>query len=561
MGCYTRMMLPEIQRSRVLPLAILALTALSAPCEAQFRDARLPESGQLWFEMVPTLLNWTEQFALNSSVDSIADGDREPLAAHFDGPLALRIFPPPVALLDGLNADAGALGFDPVAPDDFSFGDLEFSTMRAQIRQLALGAEVGVLDWVSVGFRAPFTLADMTTTFAFDSTAATVTGNVSGFAPADPFIVDSRAALGSLGAMITSGTLSGPTLTEAIALRDNTRAFLNALERRAGAGALIPTAPSAAGSQMLSRFAGFAAAFEALGLALPELALPEFASDADFEELFLAAGLGDRLPKNSRNGLALGELEVFVRVNLIDQITRRRPIPGSAGAEEPPSSPDPERGIRFRTTVGGLLRVPIRSQNAPPFRDLTNSADVPIGDGQTDIEIALYQDIAFGSRLMIQVAGHYGIQRSDAFVAHIALPDRPYTTGSLQTLLFRDLGDYISLLVRPSLRLNPAMSLGLEYDYFQLGDPVYALTDSAFEEWDPGVVGAEGSQKRHRLGVGFTVDLSEAQSRDELRSATRPVRRPWRFGISLRRAIAGSGGRTPASFRFGADFRVPINIF
>ena len=306
---------------------------------------------------------------------------------------------------------------------------------------------------------------------------------------------------------------------------------------------------------MLGRFAGFAAAFEALGLSLPELALPEFSSEADFQALFLGAGLADRLPANSRNGLALGEIEVFARVNLIDQITRRRPIHGATGPD------DPERGIRFRTTVGGLLRVPIQSQNAPPFRDPSNSADIPLGDGQTDIELALYQDIAFGRVLMIQAAGHYGIQQSDAYVLHVTPPDQPYVSGARQTLLFRDLGEYVRVLVRPSLRLNSAMRIGFEYDYFKLGDPFYALTDPESEIEDPGLVAAEGSQTRHRVGLGFIVDLSEAGGRAELRSGTRAVRNPWRFGISLRRAIAGSGGQTPASFRFGADFRIPINIF
>ena len=122
-------------------------------------------------------------------------------------------------------------------------------------------------------------------------------------------------------------------------MRDNTSAFLSTLERRAGGGALIPTASGAAGAQMLGRFADFAAAFEGFGFTLPELVLPETSSDADYQALFVAAGLADRLPGNSRNGLALGEMEVFARVNLVDQITRRRPIPGAAGGGVPPGGP------------------------------------------------------------------------------------------------------------------------------------------------------------------------------------------------------------------------------
>ena len=554
-------MLPEIPRSRALPLALFALIAVAAPCAAQFRDARLPRTGRLWFEMAPELLNWTEQFALGSSIDSIADGDREPLSAHFGGPLTARMFPAPQGLVDALNEDAETLGFDPMTLDDVSFGDLDFPVMRAQIRRLPLGAEIGIQDWVSVGFRAPFTLADMTTQFAFDSTAATVTATAPEPLADGSFGAEAEDALASLRSLINGGTLSGSALSEAMTLRDNTAAFLNALENRLGSGGLIPTAHSDAGGQMLGRFAAYAAAFEALGLALPELLLPETSSDADYQALFVAAGLTSRLPKNSRNGLALGEMEVFARVNLIDQITRRQPIPGAAEGEDPPPAPPSERGIRFRTTVGGLLRVPITSQNGPPFRDVTNSADVPIGDGQTDIELSLYQDMAVGDRFLLQSVGRYGMQRSDAYIVHLVPPDRPYSDGSRQALLFRDLGDYVQILVRPSLRLNSALSIGFEYDYFRLGEPVYLATDPEAGIEDPGVAGTEGAQTRHRVGIGFQIDLAEARGGAELRAGARPVRRPWRFGISLRRAVSGSGGRTPASFRFGADFRVPIDLF
>ena len=552
---------PKIRRSRAPSLALLSLAALAVPCAGQFRDARLPERGRFWMQVAPELLNWTEQFALNSSLDSIADGDRERIADHFGGPLTARMYPAPQELVNALNEDAEALGFNPLALDEFSFGDLDVSVMRAQMRRLALGGELGILDWVSVGFRAPFTLADLETRFAFDSTAATVAGAPLELAAGGSFSADARAALGDLANLIDGGTLSGPDLVSATALRDNTTAFLDALERRAGAAVPIPTAPSAAGAQMLGRYADLAAAFQLLGFTLPALVLPEFSGDNDYQAFFVGPGYGTRLPKNSRNGLALGEMEVFARVNLIDQITRREPIPAPEDPDAPPEIPATEQGIRFRTTIGGLMRVPATSQNAPPFRDLSNSADVPIGDGQTDIEVALYQDIAVGRWFLLQAAGRYGIQQADAYVVDIVPPDRPYARESSQTLLFRDLGDYVQIVVRPSLRLNAAMSIGLEYDYFQLGDPLYLATDPEAEIEDPAIVAAEGSQTRHRFGVGFMVDLSEAQGREAMHAGARPLRRPWRFGISLRRAVSGSGGRTPASFRFGADFRIPIDIF
>ncbi len=565
-------MLPPTHRT--LPVLLAFVSAAAAPIHlaGQFSDARLPRQGKLWLTVGPTLLNWSEQFALDSDA-GIAEGEREPLAAHFDGPLARRMFPAPLALIQELNGNAEALGFDPVSEDDFSFGGLDFSAMRAQVRRLALGVEVGVLDWASVGARAPFTLTDMTVGFAFDSTA-TVTGNGAAFESGAPFIADAQRALGDLGSLIDGGSLTGAALEEAIALRSATRNFVNTLGRRAADGALIPTASSAAGTQMAQRFADYAAAFDALGLTLPELSLPEFATEDDFDTLFLSQGFADRLPRDSRNELDLGEVEVFVRVNLIDGITRRRPVPGpsadggaGSGADagsDPGAGFDPdadsERGIRFRTSVGGLARLPIRNRNLTIFGDPSNSADLPIGDGQTDIELALYQDIAFGSLFMIRASARYGMQRPDEAVFRFTPPDRPYGQEDLVALMRRDLGDYLAVLVRPSLRFNSALSVGIEYDYFRMPAPTYQFAGMV-EGPDPNTVAAEGAQTRHRLGVGFLIDLSEAGGVEELHEGVRPVRGAWQFGISLRRSISGSGGRTPASFRYGAELRFPINIF
>ena len=553
-------MLPQIRRALPVLLALVATAMAPVHLAGQFSDARLPRKGKLWLTVQPTLLNWSEQFALDSSA-GIVDGEREPLAAHFDGPLARRMFPPPFALIQELNDDAEALGFDPVTEDDFSFGGLDFSAMRAQVRRLGLGVEVGVLDWVSVGARVPFTLTDMTVGFAFDSTA-TVTGNVAAFESGAPFVLDSRSALDDLGSLIDGGSLTGTTLEEAIALREATRNFINTLRQRAAAGSLIPTASSVAGTQMARRFSDFAAAFDALGLALPELSLPEFATEDDFNTLFLSQGLADRLPRDSRNELDLGEVEVFVRVNLIDGITRRTPIPGPAGGAEAGSDPGAasERGIRFRTSVGGLARLPIRNRNLTIFGDPSNSSDLPIGDGQTDIELALYQDIAVGSLFMLRASARYGLQRPDEAVIRFNPPDRPYGQEDLVALMRRDLGDYLAVLVRPSLRFNAALSVGIEYDYFRLQAPTYEFV-GPIEGLDPNTVAAEGAQTRHRLGVGFLIDLSEAGGVEELHEGAKPVRGAWQFGISLRRAISGSGGRTPASFRYGAELRFPITIF
>ncbi len=575
--------IPLPRRATALGALLFILSA--APGAAQFRDARLPESGRLWFELTPTLLDWSEQFAANSADAETSDGSREPLFSHYDGPLAARLFPGPAFFIDDLNTDATALGFDPITEEEFSLGDLDYSRLRAQARRLTVGFELGILDRLSVGFHAPFTRTDIETSFAFDSTTANVTSAADALPSGSQFFVDAQSSLASLQALIDSGVLTGPELTDALLLRDDTDLFLTTLERRSVDGALIPTAPSIAGVQMDQRFSAFVSQFEALGLMLPALGLPGTGTSADFLALFIdppfvASNLG-----NNRNALSLGEIEISVRFGVIDHITPRGtswdPVGTPQTPEEPPTT-EPgagavegeatgtpsvgptgrgSTGIRLRTTLGVTARIPIRSASFPPFANAANFLDLPIGDGQTDIELALYQDVAFDDWLVLRTSARYGIQKADDLILRVAPPDQPYAFESLQTVVHRDLGDYLHILVRPALRINSALSFNLEYEYFRLGDPSYTLAQPLPDAPDASPLEIEGSQTRHRIGAGVIFDLTEARNRDELIAGGGPLRRPWQFGISIRKAVAGSGGQTPASFRVGAHFRVPIDIF
>jgi len=538
------------------PLTLLFLTAL--PLSAQFQDARLPDPGQLWVQLQPTLLNWSDQFAENSSL--FADGEREPLFARFDGPIVNRLFPDAAPLLADINADAAALGFDAITESDLSLGALDFSVLNAQRRTLALGFELGVIDRLSIGFNAPFTVTDVESASMFDSLSATVTSASSAFPGGGTFFTESQTALTGLQTLIDGGSLTGTALTDAMLLRDEADAFLTALEGRSTDGTLIPTAGSAAGTQMAQRFADFLTNFAALGLTLPGLSLPTTGTSSDLDRLFLNS-LEAFAPTTTRNGLRLGEIELSARYNLIDQITRRPHPDADPDEADPTATADPiataHSGLRLRTTVGVTLRLPILSASFPPFANAANFLDVPIGDGQTDIELALYQDLSY-RKLLVRSVAVYGIQRPDAVILRVAPPDRPFAFKSVQTPVFRDLGDYLLVTVRPSLRLNSALSVGLEWEYFRLGAPSFRLSQVLPDVADASFLELEGGQRRQRLGAGFTYDLSEAKDRESLSSGAEQVRAPWQFGISIRVPLSGSGGLTPASFRFASGFRIPL---
>lgn len=111
-----------LRRFALLIIVGPGMLSTAAPAAGQFRDGQLPAQGQFWLEFTPTLENWSEQFGLDSPDPALSDGDREPLAADFAGPLTRRHFPDGV-FLASLNQDADALGFSPVAPEQFSLED------------------------------------------------------------------------------------------------------------------------------------------------------------------------------------------------------------------------------------------------------------------------------------------------------------------------------------------------------------------------------------------------------------------------------------------------------
>ena len=566
---YTRAMRPRTRLDIVPVIAwLVAGMLLSDPTPAvgQQRDARLPDPGSLWLEISPNFLNWSDQFSLDSPNPNLVDGDREPLHSDFDGLIADRLFPGPLPFIADINADASTLGFDPLDGDDFSMGRLNFGTINAQLRRLAAGFEVGVVDRVAIGIRAPFTFSDVEPHFVFDSLSATVTSAVTAFPVGSTFLGDARSAITDLDVLIAGGTLMGTELVDAIALRADADAFLAALERRVMDGRLVPTGSSPAGMQMVGRFSGFVGAFDGLGLVLPGLPLPSNASGADLARFLAEGPVSGMVPANTSAGLTLGEVELTARYSFLDQITHRgmpsaAPETGDETAEEAVSAIEELRTVRFRTSVGALVRIPVGTNGRTPFQIPSNFVELPIGDGQTDVEFSLYQDVAVGDWLLVRAVGRYGIQLADELTLRVHPPDRPFAFASTETVVSRNLGDYVRLNLRPDFKLNSAIRVGLDYEFWKLGDASFSIAEPLADVPDATPLEIETGQTRHMVGIAVTYDLSEARDREHLIQDRPATHSPWQFTISMRRSVAGSGGQTPAAFRYGAAFRIPMKIF
>ncbi len=578
----------RVARTRRIPgigfprIALLAVPLLAMPAHltAQFQDAKLPPKGVLWFDVSGSLNNWDQQFAKNSA--GVADGKKEPLFADFDGSIVNRLFPGAPPLIEDFNADAAALGFDPVGPEGFSMGALEFGTINAQTRRLELGFEFGFLERVSLEARVPFALADLEPFFAFDSTSATLLAAAAAV-PSDYF-AQFRGAVTSLDALIAGGTLSPADIAIAAGLRAGAIAFVDALERRALEQSLIPSGLSPAGMQMVGHLESLITGFDGFGVALPPLLLPEVATSADMALFFTDPLLAGTVPEASRRGLAPTEFEVGARFGILDQISgpvaaADEPVALEAEGDSEPAERATPRFLRLRTTIGARVRMPIGEPSLPPFGDVTDFMGIPAGDGQMDVEFALYQDVALGPRFMLIASARYGLQLADQVTLRIRTPDHPFAFQGTQALVERDLGDYLLLRFAPRYRISGGLSVGYEYEMWRKGSDRYGFGPTLPGVDDASALEIETEERRTRMGFTLMYEPGQARVRPDRRAAStdateeaerlaarqraeaRGRRDGWRFAFTVRPAVSGSGGQTPASMLVAATMRIPMRIF
>ncbi len=565
--------MPVSLRSHAVATAlVLAASASALPAQVPtVQDGRLPRQGAFWFELTPSFFSWSDQFALDS--DLVADGSREPLAADFGGPITDRLYPGSAPFLLDINSDADALGYDPLAPNDLSFGDLDYKEISKQQRRFPFGLQIGILDRISLEMTVPLVQTTSTSFFGYDTTAASVTAGMNIVPDPMTFFGEFDDAQNQLTDLITSGTLTPEELAQATTLLANSSAFSSALQRRVMENLFTPVGSSTAGLQMAATYDAFMAGYVGFGLALPQLSIPGNAVPSDLDALFGSAELAADPPGDVTRGLDVGELELGLRIGILNtftSITRFNELasgePGAPadaeaaeGEERPVELGETARqlarrpaSVQFRTTVGVKLRIPLKDANGPPYLDPSNFLDVPIGNGQKDVELSFFQDVRVSNVFLLLASAYYGMQLSDAVDLRVSPPDQPFALASTLSTVERDLGNYFAARFAPQVLINDVMALGAEYNFWNKGSDRYTLLVGGVPTADP--LDVETSQTRHMLGVGAyyrTQDLWE-DGRTSL---------PIEVAIIYQTAIAGSGGQTPAYQRFTVYLRLPAKIF
>jgi hypothetical protein len=230
----------------------------------------------------------------------------------------------------------------------------------------------------------------------------------------------------------------------------------------------------------------------------------------------------------------------------------REGAPGQAQAAQTVAMEPLDRpGIRFRTTVGARYRFPLSAPDKDPYLDPDLFLQQPVGSGQADIELELYQDIAFGQRFLAVAGVTYGIQLGDELVRRVASPGQPYAYASQKATVTRDLGNSLEIVISPRFSLTEAMSLAVEYTFWNKGDDVYSTSSGGI---DVSPLGLETSQTRHMLGIG-------AYYRTTRLFAAGRAGMPVDLAFLWQTPISGSGGQTPALGVVNLSIRIPAQLF
>jgi hypothetical protein len=483
-----------------------------------------PPAGVLRLTVDPTVELWDSHFL---------DGRRVRLAAPFAGDTVGDEYVPLVARLEQDVRTASAF-----PAYRASLGRTIFA-LRHERRTTALTAELGVTDRLSLGARLPVVRAFTRVHLAIDTAGSTL-----GVNPllADPsvgpryqtFFGEFDAALTQLAQNIAGGGYgcpSSPQCAQANDLLNEARGVRDALRRAvygtgaAGGAPFLPHAGSDGGARVTWNVAriqqelagsygvgGFSSTFLLPPDAVDQVGMATVLADATY-------GFGIRPFRNTPRYLRFwpGDAEVSARYRLV-------------------TSPS------YAATVGALVRLPTGHLDSPH-----DATDLATGDGQTDVEAQLVQEVVLWRRVWLNLSVRAGVQRPAERERRVAPPEAFLVPRGATARLRWDPGDYVAADFAPLYRFGGRLAAGGTVSYWAQGRDRYTFLspqDSAdlatrLGAPTPAALLDRGSDvRRVRLGVALSYvgpDVEGGLSVEQTVSASgAPVARATVFRIVMR---------------------------
>lgn len=528
-------------RRALLAAAALLLAGILAPrsVRAQGEHAGAQPAGSFRLSVGAEWAHFTERFGMpRPAVPTIqgaatVDGARELLGLDFgDDSLGVQTLPFLVPTQNQLRQLTG------IADYSMNLGR-SVLTLDANVRQQPIRLRWAPSRRFGLGVNVPIVRARMSVFLSGPDSTVASQGNVglSSTGSYATFTTESEAALLALAQAAASGPVG--FRPQAQAQLDALRPLLCGLSSLVGAAAatspcfstlaappalLLPVVGSASGDSITARLARAQADYETVrtqaagqGVTLPPLGavfdLPAVALDSTELRRFFSdpAGslAGDSLLEVVRTGI--GDMEVGAWLQLAD-------------------------GPRWRSQLEVTLRLPTGKMDDPD-----NFLDLGTGDHQTDVEVALRNDLVINEHLWLHLGGRYGLQMADQLVRRVTPWYLPFAPVTSRADVERNLGDYLQVDLVPNWQLDDALNVGIGWHYFRQGATTFAYADPADEArigLPASVLGLATSVTRMRVGAGVTFSTLS-------RYARRQARLPYRVTWSYNATFSGRGGQVP----------------
>lgn len=413
------------------------------------------------------------------------DGQPVSLGDDFSGPAGTRLLP---SLAGYEAAVARAAGEE----HPLRLGALSTAAEKNSVR-LALSADVGALDWLTVGVTAPLVRneTEFSMHFAADSALANAgAGPAPGAASA--FLSGFGGAVGEFRDFRTAACAADPNsaacaeATTRLAQAEQLQDALATIYR----APVAPLAGSAPGAAIQARLAALAEAFRAAGVASLPATAPLASSPLDaegFQRLVTDPGLGIAAshPLAQWTSLwALGDIEVRADARLWE-------------------SGDANAASHAEAGIGLTARLPTGARDDP-----ANFLDEPTGDAQTDVVFRGWANARWRARFGIWADLRYGLQLAGTTERRVFDPYFPVAPAHVQRALRWNPGDYQMAAATPWLRLADGLTLLAGYQYFRKGEDAFSLLaeeDAAADPPDASVLayGSAATSSRFHAGGIF----------------------------------------------------------
>ncbi len=527
-------------------LGLLGLMALAGPARAgaQAVEGPLTPAGRLRVQVAP--LFWTHDHRFGRHVeDGRVVDEEEPLGFDLTRQAA------GTELLPALGELQDALGDAQTNPGfRVSLGRTRARIQATRIT-LPLRADVGVTEWLTVGVTAPLVRTRSEVAFLLDADSSTanlgLNPRLERPSQVDSFQEAIGAAIEELEAR-ADARCDGRDATavecgEMDAALDQARSLRDALSRAYGSGGLFPFGASTAGRILVGRLETLRARFSDHGVdGFPEtLPLADGPLTPEQLDAYLsdpAFGIAGDTLDTWRSPWRLGDVELHGALRLLEK-------------SEPADSGSVFDRATWLVGAGGLVRFGTgRPDAADRFTDLGS------GDGQTDVELRAFGDVAWARTLGLWADLRYGVQMEGERVRRVAPPEAVLAPASLTRRVSWTPGNYLSAEVAPRYHLTPELAVAARYRYYRKAEDAYGLLptdDTGPDELppvDPSVLELETEETLQQLGVGLVFSTLR---RSEAGLAGRPVEVHARY----RTTLAGSGGLAPRA----SSFRVGLRLF